>query len=54
VVFDPNGETVVRGRDLHHRHSLTPYEGMRLRGRVVDTMVGSPARMLSRNDRSHI
>jgi len=54
VVFDPDGETVVRGDDLHHRHPLTPYEGMRLRGRVVDTMLGSPARMLSRNDRSHI
>jgi len=54
VVFDPDGETVVRGQDLHHRHPLTPYEGMRLRGRVVDTIVGSPARILSRNDRSHI
>jgi allantoinase len=48
VVFDLDGESVVRGRDLQHRHPLTPYEGMRLRGRVVDTMMGSPARMLSR------
>jgi allantoinase len=48
AVFDPDGETVVRGRDLFHRHSLTPYEGMRLRGRVVDTILGSPARMLAR------
>lgn len=48
VVFDPEGETVVRGADLHHRHPLTPYEGMRLRGRVVDTVMGSPARMLRR------
>jgi allantoinase len=48
VVFDPDGETVVRGAELHHRHPLTPYEGMRLRGRVVDTIRGSPARMLSR------
>jgi allantoinase len=48
VVFDPDGVTPVVGRDLHHRHPLTPYEGMRLRGRVVDTMMGSPARMLSR------
>jgi allantoinase len=48
VVFDPHGITPVVGRDLHHRHSLTPYEGMRLRGRVVDTMMGSPARMLVR------
>lgn len=48
VVFDPDGETVVRGRELHHRHPMTPYEGMRLRGRVVDTILGSPARMLTR------
>ena len=50
VVFDPDGVTMVRGADLHHRHPLTPYEGMTLRGRVLDTLVGSPARMLSRND----
>lgn len=48
VVFDPDGETTVTGPDLHHRHPLTPYEGMRLRGRVVDTVLGSPARMLAR------
>jgi allantoinase len=48
VVFDPDGETLVRGRDLFHRHPLTPYEGMRLKGRVVDTILGSPARMLAR------
>lgn len=48
VVFDPDGETVVRGQDLFHRHPLSPYEGMRLRGRVVDTILGSPARMLTR------
>ncbi|HSM45447.1 MAG TPA: allantoinase AllB [Acidimicrobiia bacterium] len=48
VIFDPDDETLVRGRDLFHRHPLTPYEGMRLRGRVVDTILGSPARMLAR------
>ncbi|MGD2102893.1 MAG: amidohydrolase family protein, partial [Acidimicrobiia bacterium] len=48
VVFDPDGETVVHGADLSHRHSSTPYEGKRLRGRVVDTVLGSPARMLRR------
>ena len=48
VVFDPDGETMVSGRDLHHRHPMTPYEGMRLRGRVLDTLTGSPARMLNR------
>lgn len=49
VVFDPDGETVVSGAQLFHRHPLTPYEGMRLRGRVVDTVLGSPARMLIRS-----
>jgi allantoinase len=48
VVFDPDGETVVRGDELAHRHPVTPYEGRRLRGRVVDTIMGSPARMLIR------
>lgn len=50
VVFDPDGDTLVRGNELEHRHPLTPYEGMRLRGRLVDTMLGSPARMLTRNE----
>lgn len=40
VVWDPEGITQVRGTDLEHRHSLTPYEGMRLRGRVVTTILG--------------
>ena len=48
VVFDPDGITTVRGADLHHRHPTTPYEGMRLRGRVVETVLGSPGRMLVR------
>lgn len=48
VVFDPEGETVVVGAELSHRHPLTPYEGRRLRGRVVDTILGSPAKMLVR------
>lgn len=48
TVFDPDGETLVRGNELSHRHPLTPYEGKRLRGRVVETIVGSPAKMLTR------
>lgn len=39
VIWDPNGETTVRGADLHHRHPATPYEGMRLKGRVVETLL---------------
>lgn len=48
AVFDPDSTTVVRGIDLLHRHPLTPYEGMALRGRVVHTFLGSAARMLTR------
>jgi len=48
VVFDPDGETVVRGAELLHRHPTTAYEGMRLRGSVVDTLMGAPGRMLAR------
>jgi allantoinase len=39
VVFDPEGETLVHGETLHHRHGLTPYEGMRLRGAVRQTFL---------------
>lgn len=37
AVFDPDTQWVVRGADLLHRHPLTPYEGMTLTGRVVQT-----------------
>lgn len=37
IVFDPAAEWTVDARMLHHRHPITPYEGARLRGRVVDT-----------------
>lgn len=39
VVWDPDAITEVRGDLLQHRHSLTPYEGMTLRGGVVLTML---------------
>ena len=39
VVFDPDAETVVRGTDLHQRHPITPYQGMTLRGGVVETIL---------------
>lgn len=37
AVFDPDAEWVVRGAELAQRHPITPYEGRRLRGRVVRT-----------------
>lgn len=39
VVFDPDEEWVVSGRALEHRHPVTPYEGLRLRGRVHTTIL---------------
>jgi allantoinase len=39
VVFDPEGAKKVRGDDLEHRHPITPYEGMVLRGTVVETIL---------------
>jgi allantoinase len=66
VVWDPDGVTEVEGSRLEHRHPITPYEGMRLRGAVVTTILGGitvfdgdgiapgNGRMLRRDDRSHL
>ena len=40
VVWDPDGVTEVVGTGLEHRHPMTPYEGMRLRGRVEKVTLG--------------
>lgn len=40
VVWDPDGVTEVKASDLEHRHPLSPYEGMRLRGKVSTTILG--------------
>ena len=39
IVFDPDEEWIVSGRALEHRHPVTPYEGLRLRGRVKTTIL---------------
>jgi len=39
VVFDPDAHWTVRGEELHSAAGWTPYEGMPLRGRVVQTFV---------------
>jgi allantoinase len=39
VIFDPDGEETIRGASLLHRHPITPYEGMSLRGTVVQTVL---------------
>jgi allantoinase len=35
--FDPNGEQTVHAGALRHRHAVTPYDGIVLRGSVVQT-----------------
>ena len=37
VIWDPDTEVTIDGAALCHRHPVTPYHGMRLRGRVVTT-----------------
>jgi allantoinase len=66
VIWDPDGGFEVRGRELEHRHATTPYEGMKLRGTVVRTVLGGKTvfdegvidsgngRMLRRDDRSDL
>jgi allantoinase len=39
VVWDPDAWQIVDGRALQHRHPVTPYHGMRLRGRVRTTLL---------------
>lgn len=44
VVFDPDSEFDVDGAELEHRHALTPYQGLRLRGIVQRVILrGKPA-----------
>lgn len=45
VVFDPDGMTEVDAKRLAQRHPVTPYDGLRLDGRVVEVWLrGRPAR----------
>ena len=39
VIWDPDAETTVDPAALYHRHPITPYAGMRLRGRVHKTVL---------------
>jgi len=38
VVYDPRPEGTIRAEDLHHLAGYTPYEGMRVQGRVEVTI----------------
>jgi allantoinase len=39
VIWDPDAEWVVDARTLQHRHPVTPYDGRRVRGRVLTTIL---------------
>jgi allantoinase len=39
VFFDPEPTAIVEPSNLQHRHPLTPYAGMALRGRVHQTIL---------------
>ncbi|HUQ86664.1 MAG TPA: allantoinase AllB [Vicinamibacterales bacterium] len=39
VIFDPDREMIVDASRLYHRHAVTPYDGSRLRGVVMATML---------------
>jgi allantoinase len=39
VIWDPDAEAVVDPSSLYHRHPVTPYAGMRLRGAVRKTLL---------------
>jgi allantoinase len=39
VVWDPDAEVEIDAGRLYHRHPVTPYAGMRLRGRVDTTLL---------------
>ncbi|MCX2712562.1 allantoinase AllB [Mycolicibacterium sp. J2] len=42
--FDPDAQETVRAAELWHRHPVSPYDGMSLRGEVLQTWVaGVPA-----------
>ncbi|MSQ82413.1 MAG: allantoinase AllB [Myxococcales bacterium] len=44
VIWDPGADIHVIGSELYHRHKLTPYDGLRLRGKVHQTWLrGTPA-----------
>ncbi len=43
VIFDPDQKWTVCGKELEHRHKITPYEGVELTGKVVATYLrGQP------------
>jgi allantoinase len=40
VVWDPSSYADTRKENLYHRHKMTPYEGRKLKGKVLATFVG--------------
>ncbi|MDP9323187.1 MAG: allantoinase AllB [Acidobacteriota bacterium] len=39
VFWEPDGESTIDPANLYHRHAVSPYAGMTVRGRVVNTIL---------------
>jgi allantoinase len=39
IIWDPEAESTIDPAKLHHRHAVTPYAGLRLRGTVKTTLL---------------
>ena len=39
VIWNPDAEADVDASRLYHRHPVSPYDGRRLRGRVMTTLM---------------
>ena len=39
MVFDPDAQWTVEAKKLYHRHQVTPYDGEKLKGKVIRTYV---------------
>lgn len=52
VIWDPEADFTVRPELIHHRHKLTPYDGMSLKGRV-DSVFVRGTRVFGKEEFSH-
>jgi len=52
VIWDPEADFTVRPELIHHRHKLTPYDGMHLKG-LVDSVYVRGTRVFGKDAFSH-
>jgi allantoinase len=39
VIWDPDKEIILRDKDIYHRHKISPYAGLKLKGQVRQTII---------------